>query len=193
MRNSSYSAGSRGSREKSPCRQKVDELTEKLQTIGMEDETKSLRDFMVQRARNVYEKLEKTEVNEESKSKINKELLQKVESDISDERNVREAFEEEKTQAINVLEKEFGQLVGTYRNEVVTREQILEGRTEEKFAKVRQDIISEKNKRADAQSELVRNVSDHIAELNGMIAAQRKNRYPVFILEKTLTKCLSSS
>jgi len=186
MRSSGHSYGS-GVREKSPCRQKVDQLTEKLQTIGTEDESRSKREFLVQRARNIYEKLEKIEQADDARFRLFKESLLKIEEELTEERSVRETFEEEKREAINLLEKEFNQLVHEYKKEVSSREHQLEARTDERFSKVRSDVAYEQRRRIESQSDLVRNVSDHIAELNGMIAAQRKNREDTYeILIKQL-------
>ena len=63
-----------------------------------------------------------------------------------------------------------------YRKEVAVRDQGLESKTDEKCGKIRSDVIQEVRRRNDAQADAVRNVSDHIAELAGMVAAQRKNR-----------------
>lgn len=164
------------SREKSPARQKAEQLTEQLQYIGQDDESKNRREALVQRARVIYEKMEKSEQIDESRVKLLNEHLTKVEEDLNEERSIRESFEQEKKEALHLLEKEFGQLTNEYKKEVYARENHLEGKIDERFSKIKSEIIQEQKKRVEGQNDLLRNVSDHIAELNGMIAAQRKSR-----------------
>lgn len=175
------------SREKSPARQKAEQLTEQLQYIGQEEDTKGKREALVQRARQIYEKMEKTEQLDESRVRVLNDQLLKISDDLNEERSIRESFEQEKKEALTLLEKEFTQLTGEYKKEVIARENHLEGKIDERFLKIRSEIVHEQKKRVDGQNEMLRNVSDHIAELNGMIAAQRKSRYFRLNLEKTAT------
>lgn len=175
MRNSGHSYSS-ASREKSPCRQKVEQLAEKIQTIGVEDDSKARRELFVQRARTLYDKLERAEQNDDSRAKLFKEQIQKLEEELNEERGVRETFEEEKRDALTVLDKEFSQLVGSYRKEVLNREANLEAKIDDRYSRIRSEVQVEQRKRLENQNESVRNISDHICELNGMISAQRKNR-----------------
>lgn len=163
-------------------------MTEQLQTIGDEDDTgRNRREYLVQRARNIYDKLEKTDHADENRVKLFKEQMGKVEDELNEEKAIRESFEHEKREAIGLLEKEFSQLGSEYKKEVVSRENHLEIKIDERFSKIRGEINFEHKKRAEGQNDMVRNVSDHIAELNGMIAAQRKNREDTYeILIKQL-------
>lgn len=176
------------SREKSPARQKAEYLTEQLQSIGDEDDAgRHKREYLVQRARNIYDKLEKTDLTDDTRSKMFREQIAQVEGEMNEEKDIRESFEQEKKEAMGLLEKEFSQLTAEYKKEVVSRENHLEIKIDERFSKVRGEITHEYKKRAEGQNEMVRNVSDHIAELNGMIAAQRKNREDTYeILIKQL-------
>ena len=164
------------SREKSPARQKAEQLTEQLQYIGQDEEAKGRREGLVQRARIIYEKMEKNEQIDESRVRMFNEQMVKIGEDMNEEQAIRESFEQEKKEALTLLEKEFSQLTGEYKKEVIARENHLEGKIDERFMKIRTEIVQEQKKRVDGQNDMLRNVSDHIAELNGMIAAQRKNR-----------------
>ena len=144
--------------------------------IGVDEEHNPKRDFVVQRAKNLYEKLERSDQNDETRAKLLKEQLVKIEKELVEEVGVRESFEGAKKEALTSLEKEFASLVGSYRKEVSSRTGVLETKVDEDFSKIRANIHQEQRKRGDNQSDALRNVNDHIAELNGMIAAQRKNR-----------------
>lgn len=167
---------SSGPREKSPCRQKVEQLTEKLLEIGAEDDGKLKREHLVGRARNIYDRMEKNEATDDQRFKGFREQLVKIEGEIEEEKAVRETFEEERKETIAKNEKSFVQMVGEYRGEVLNRANHLESKMDDRFLKIRSDIQLEQRKRNDVGNESVRNLNDHLAELHGMIAAQRKSR-----------------
>lgn len=175
MRSSGHTFSS-GVREKSPCRQKVEQLTEKLLEIGAEDDGKLKREQLVGRARSIYDRMEKNDANDDSRFKGFREQLGKIEGDLEEERAVRETFEEERRETIARNEKSFVQMVGEYRGEVLNRASHLDSKMDDRFVKIRGEIQQEQRKRNDATNESVRNLNDHLAELHGMIAAQRKNR-----------------
>ena len=66
---------SSASRERSPARQKAEELQEKLQSLGNDDESRSRREFLVQRAKNIYDRLEKSEQQDDARLRLCRDQL----------------------------------------------------------------------------------------------------------------------
>lgn len=113
-----------------------------------------------------------------------REQCNKIIEDIDSERQTREEFEIDTIKRIEDTQQVFVNQL-TQENDDKSENFIIQSqKIDQKMASVANDIIFDAKNRDSNQNEAISNINDHLSEIQGMIVAQRKNRYFYFILNK---------
>lgn len=113
-----------------------------------------------------------------------KEQCNKIIDDLESEKRTREEFENEVSKRLEDTQQVFiNQL--TEENDEKNENFVLQSQNiDQKMGQVAKEITFEARNQDSNQMEAIRNINDHLSEIQGMIVSQRKNRYFHFILNR---------
>ncbi|CAD8131973.1 unnamed protein product [Paramecium octaurelia] len=176
---SAVSYGGDRDRALSPSRAKISQLTEKLSNLqhSIDEDQAFKKETFEQKVKILEDKVTKQQQNDESKFKLLKEQLSKVEEGAQNEKIIRESGDEKlRTKDLKGLEAYLGkELQGEKVNRKDYEQKIVKN-TDDRVYSLRLDLARQKKYREETEEKNAQEIGDRVLQLQEEVEEERRQR-----------------
>merc|ERR1712000_646978 len=159
----------------SPSKLRIHQLSEKLNNLqsGLDDDKKARRDAFDYKILAVEEKLQRNALSEETKFKLLKDQITKLQEGLATERIAREILDERKSKELKLVENNVALDMNVEKQNRKDNENKLVKQIDEKLFALRIDLAKEKKIREEVMDRHAKELAEQIARLSDAVDAEK--------------------